>query len=164
MSPPQVAYANTLPTWRLVQVANLAMSNAGHFLPNHCADPPTCTWCYLAALLRLPHLTCFVLFNCRNASSLDLVADSAGRLRLLCFPLHAYISVKHVVTLDPSYYSFEYCDCEEGLVAIREHNSEDRVVSMFCEEPEVRLDLAKKLDDCILGISVSSVEGLYMFA
>jgi hypothetical protein len=74
---------------------------------------------------------------CRHASSLALLADSSGQMRLLCRSLHSKHDEKAVVKLDPSYYSFMSCFCEEGYSETKQYDN-GVLVAISCTVPEVR--------------------------
>ena len=76
------------------------------------------------------------LFVCRPDATEELHHDSAGNMLLLCQPLHSIVSADNLVTLDPSYFSYHSCQCEQGFVAHLEHDN-DALVNMTCIKPEV---------------------------
>lgn len=57
--------------------------------------------------------------------------------RLLCQPVHTVAGPGNVVLLDPSYYGFEGCVCDDGYVMTTTTNPAGRITSLICSLPAV---------------------------
>ena len=80
---------------------------------------------------------CLCLCPRRQSAYQLLQPDSAGNWQLICRPLSTSLSPEGVVRIDPSYYSYEGCKCEDGYVARKSYTSDGRLQSLTCVVPEV---------------------------
>jgi hypothetical protein len=84
-------------------------------------------------MLKMVLFFCF----CSQSAYQLLHPDSAGNLQLICQPLHSRVSSEHVVRIDPSYYSYEGCKCQEGYMPRSTYTEDGRLASFKCVVPEV---------------------------